>query len=269
MLKKLNDLIEQTAFLLKKQIDAREECQTIFAEVLSIAQDKKKHPNTNKEEQVLLQKIYDLISSQVSSLTTEATTDISFLQEQLEALNKIKNIENKEKAAEMLDLILDPNEEVKDTALFKKELEEESAISKQNLLMVISDIKQAILEGGAEEVAAYFESLLDSDDNTDDEECDDEDCDDEDCCESHEEYDDDDDDCNNTCTCGLNDKGKTCTCKKKSTVSKKQGGCGGCNGCSGGGCGSGCSSENDTDIFANLSMYQKEFLDSDNKKNKN
>jgi hypothetical protein len=193
---KLETLIEQTSFLLEKQKEAQKECASIFAELVATATARKNELKGNKEEFETLEQVENLLAEQAERLNEEAQVDIDFLDEQYQALSKIKSLNNPTKEQELLGMLLDESEEIKDTEAFKKEVTEESTISKQNLLTMTNDIKDAIKEGSAQDVALYLESLLDED-GGDIEGGDDEDADldeDEDgCCE------DDCDDCSGCC----------------------------------------------------------------------
>lgn len=228
----LQKLTEQTVFLLEKQKEANKDCMAIFAGLLDTIKSKLQQQKVDSGERAALEQVHALISEQSETIKEDAQVDIDFLTEQLQALNQVKTVEAKDpiKAKELLAMLVDENEEVKETEAFKKEVNDEAAASKENLMTMVTDIKEAISEGNAEEVAQYLESILSSEGA--DVCCDDEECDDEECG-------DDDDDMDGE---------------------EAEGGCGSCNGCSGGGCGSGCGSDDSkgkVDIFADLERYEQ------------
>lgn len=222
----LQSLIDQTVFLLEKQKEANKDCVAIFSGLLDVIKAKLEQHKVDSAERSALEQVHALISEQSETIKEEAQVDIDFLTEQLQALNQVKTVEAKDpiKAKELLAMLVDESEEVKDTDAFKQEVLDEAKASKENLMTMVTDIKDAITEGNAEEVAQYLESILSSEDSgcCDDEECDDDNCDDDDGMEAAD------------------------------------GGCGSCNGCSGGGCGDSCgSSKSGLDIFADLERYEQ------------
>lgn len=236
----IEDLIEQTTFLLEKQKASQTDCLAIFQDLLATAQAKLAQARSqDPEEAEHLEQVCTLIADQKENITQDSQIDIEFLTEQLQALVKIQAIQDPEKAQELLSMIIDENEEIKETEAFKQEVNEEAAISKQNLMTVINDLKDAIKDGSAEDVATYLESIMAGEDEEGDE-FDDEDGDDED-----GDHDDED-------GCGDDEE--------------EGGSCGGCKGCgTGGGCGSGCG-DKEVDIFADLAQYEKEFFKDTNDK---
>lgn len=240
---KIDTLIDQTVFLLDKQRDVQRDCDTIFKDLLAVIQIKLAQASKQAPEEVeQLEKVIDLIAEQAEKISEEAQVDIDFLAEQLEALEKIKSVKDPIKARELLNMLIDENEEIKDADLFKKEVTEEVQISKQNLLTMVSDIKEAIKEGSAKDVALYLESIIMEESGDD-----------------NESLDDDEEECADDCSCGLNEGGK-CLCSKKMSDNH---GCGGCKGCgNGGGCGTGCGGDA-VDVFANLAEYEKNLEKSD------
>lgn len=228
----LQKLTEQTVFLLEKQKEANKDCAAIFAGLLDVIKSKLNQSKIDSGERAALEQVHALLSEQSETIKEDAQVDIDFLTEQLEALSQVKTVEAKDpaKAKELLALLIDESEEVKDTEAFKKEVIEEATASKENLMTMVTDIKEAITEGNAEEVAEYLESILSSE--GDDVCCDDEECDDEECGDDEE-----------------GEEGE-----------EAEGGCGSCKGCSGGGCGSGCGSDDSkgtVDLFADLERYEQ------------
>jgi hypothetical protein len=227
---RLENLIEQTAFLLEKQKEAQKDCKEIFQDLLAVIKAKLEKGRNDDEEVAALEKAFSLIEQQASHLTQEAQLDIDFLTEQTEVLKKIQDVKDPAAAREMLAMLIDEDEEVKELASFKDEVNEEAVASRQNLVAMVSDIKEAIQEGSSQEVATYLESILDFNEMDEDADHDEDDCEDDDCCDDEEE----EDGC-----CGSG---------------------GGCGDCSGGCSTGGCSTEKDStagvDIFASLKEYE-------------
>ncbi len=179
MSNKLETLIEQTTFLIEKQKESQKDCALIFEGLLTAVKDKVTTSKSQPEAMATLEHVHSLIAEQAQRINEEAQVDIDFLTEQLQALNDIKKVQNPEKASELLAMLIDENEEIKETASFKEAVGSESQIAKQNLTTMVNDIKDAIREGSAQDVALYLESLL-SEEETEDEELDDDDDDEED-----------------------------------------------------------------------------------------
>ena len=221
----LKILIDQTVFLLEKQKEANADCISIFGDLLVVVKDKLGQKKNSPEEIAGLEQIKSLVSEQSEKIKEEALVDINFLTEQLEALRKVEVVHAKDpvKGKELFDMLVDKDDEIKDTEVFKKEVIKESALSKESLVTMVNDIKEAVVDGNAQEVAVYLKSILESDDSDDD----------------GDDLEDDGD--------GEFDDAE---------IESEGGGCGGCKGCSGGGCGSGCG-KGSTDVFADLERFEK------------
>ena len=222
---KLDTLIEQTSFLIAKQNEAVQDCLALFNDLLVTVDKRIKQVDTKAPEAESLTEVRELLAEQAEQIKEGSKEDIDFLSEQLKTLQQIKTVNDPAKAQELLKMLLDEDVEIKDTAVFKKEVAEESAISRQNLVVMLNDIKDAIQEGNAQDVAVYLESILNE---TDDEDGDDEDGEDE------------DGSCEDECC------GKQCGGAKKGKSA-----CGGCDkDC--------CGKEGDMDIFESMSLYEED-----------
>lgn len=190
---KVETLIEQTEFLLDKQKEAQKECIDIFNDLLKVVEKKRKQV-TDEEEVAALDQVSGLISNQVEAISEETQVDIDFLGEQLEALKNIQKIKDPAKMKEMLALLIDEEEDIKETNAFKKDVNEEAMLSKQNLLTLVNDLKDAVTEGSAKDVALYLESILESEEG--EEESDEEDGE----CWDDDEDDNDKRSCKSSCS---------------------------------------------------------------------
>lgn len=262
----IKTLLEQTEFLLKKQQEAQADCKNIFNDLLSSARVKldqaKKESSQDAEH---LEQVIDLIADQAQSFDDEAQTDIEFLGEQRDALQQIHAEGNPVKAQELMSMLIDEEETIKDTPTFMKEVADEAQSSRESLMAMVNDIKDAIKEGNAQDIALYLESVLvDEDEGMDD----DGDADIE--WETIEE--DEEGGCGDDCECGLGSD-KKCSCNKVDASrhaheenDEEESGCGGCKGCgSGDGCGAGCGSDS-RDLFGDLSKFEAEFFKDTNEK---
>jgi len=171
---RLELVVEQTAFLIEKQTEAQQDCNAIFTDLLGAIETKLTEKKDDSESFGYLEKIHDLISSQAQKINDEAQEDIIFLSEQLKALKHIQDIKDPIKSQELLGMILDEDEEIEDTESFKKAIEEEAVLSKQNLITMVDDIKDAVEEGNEQETALYLESILAQESDEDEDEDEDE-----------------------------------------------------------------------------------------------
>jgi len=240
---RLQTVIEQTSFLLESQKEALAECSSMFEGLLQSLKARVGEFPMGSADAEALERIAVLVEAQAARISEDATIDIEFLTEQLDALTKVAALNNPAQAQALLAMIIDEDTEVTDTETFKEEVTAESESSKQSLLAMINDIKDAINEGSAEEVAEYLESILaiEEDENLEENEacCDDEECADEECGDSEEGA------CCSGGGCGSDEDGD-------------EAGCGSGCGSNGRGCGS---SEKGTDIFGNLKDYEASMLD--------
>lgn len=186
MMSKLEILLEQSAFLLEKQKEAQKECASIFADFLAMV-DKKAKNVSDPEDARGLEKIHELIVEQAKKFDEETQEDVDFLVEQTAMLENVRKISDKEKAKEVMDLMIDEDEELLSTEELKRNVIEEGELSKENLLNMIEDIKEALNEGSIKEVELLLETFvqdqedLDEECDEDDEDCDCDDCNEDDC----------------------------------------------------------------------------------------
>ncbi len=193
----LQTLIDQTDFLLGKQKEAQKDCLEIFGGLLGVVEKKIAQVKGQREEVEELTKVRTLVVQQIERVKEDTQADIDFLNEQLRALNEIDKIQDKKKAQELVSQMLDDADDIKETAAFKKEVEDESKISRQNLVTLVNDIGEAVNEGSAKDVVLYLESILGEEELEGDEEgeCCGGDCGDcgteeDSCCGCHDKADD-------------------------------------------------------------------------------
>ncbi len=228
---RLNKLIEQTSYLLLKQGEAQKETASLFENVLSfIEKEAEKKPEAHKNRLI---DVCELLAGRAETLNNYAQEDIDFLQDQLKALKSIQGVKDPKAAAEMLEALVDSDEEVSETEDFKHALDEELSQSKEVLITVIDEIKEAVERNDIKETEILIEGMIEAEEMDDE---DDDDYDDED-----EDEDDEEDDKD-----------------EKPARKKKASGCGDCSG----GCGpsGGCSSKggsDDGDIFSFMSNYDR------------
>jgi hypothetical protein len=158
---RLENLIEQTTFLLAKQKEAQEQCDLLFKDFLHFLHDKiTEEKNFSSESKEHLKRAQILIRNHSQNISDETESDINFLNEQVDALKKIQLIKDEKKAQECLLTLIDEDEEVIPTEDFKNNVNQESKEAYQGLCKVIRDIKDAISEGNHKQVELLLEALL-------------------------------------------------------------------------------------------------------------
>jgi hypothetical protein len=196
----LETLIEQTDFLLGKQKEAQKDCLEIFGGLLGAVQKKMAQVKGQAEEVEALEKVRKLVSEQIERVQEDTQADIEFLTEQLSALREIGNIKDKKKIQELVSQMVDDSADIKETAAFKKEVEDESKISRQNLVTLVNDIREAVSEDNAKDVALYLESILGEEEDAEEDE-------DGECCgDCHDEEEESCKGCSRGCCGGSSDE---------------------------------------------------------------
>lgn len=170
----IDSLIEQTEFLFKTQKEAKTSVDSLYTEFLNAVDQKLKASKTGKQADIdQLENIYNLVSERTTSMSEEMQEDIDFLADQLSYLKNLKTMEDKGLAAELLEEATRDLDEMEETSVFKKQITQDYAESKKELVMVIKDLKDALGEGNLDEIEAAFETVLmeNEEDEEDDDEC--------------------------------------------------------------------------------------------------
>lgn len=157
--KRLDQVDEQTAILLEQQLEARDYCNNLFSEVLSLVDQKVQGTDEESENYKNLQRIHVLISEQFSKFSDEVGSDIEFLEDQLKAIKQIRQIEDQQKAQEVLSSLLEEDEQLLETDEFKKNLEEDADLSKRNFIAIINDIKNFLEEGNLQDLELVLSAM--------------------------------------------------------------------------------------------------------------
>jgi hypothetical protein len=174
---RLEALIEQTDFLLEKQMEALAEAEQIFAEFSNTAEEQLATKSLTDQDRKSLGNICTIIKNHTEAITGQMQEDIDFLTEQLAALKQISSISDQTKAKELLNMMIDENEEISETEEFKENVAKESILAKQNLTAIVSDLTDALKEEKFRDVELFLETMQ----AEMDEECEESDCD---CCSS-------------------------------------------------------------------------------------
>ena len=161
---RLEMLLEQTEYLLNKQLLAKEHCSGAFADLLALMEEKIAQGLKGGQKVESLERVHDMLSGQAQKLMDDTQEDVEFLQEQIKALRGIRKMENAAKAQEALNHLIDPSEEIIETEEFIAGIDEEMAMSQEGFGFVISDIKDALLEGDIATVEAMLTTMATNDD---------------------------------------------------------------------------------------------------------
>lgn len=159
MLKRLEALIEQTDFLLEKQNEALVESEKIFGGMANEVEEKLKSKSISAQDLKSLNNIRTMVQEHLENVAEQMQEDIDFLTEQLTALKHITAIPDQKKAAELLNMMIDEDEEILETEEFKENVTQESISSKQNLISIIDDLKAALNENKFRDVELFLEAL--------------------------------------------------------------------------------------------------------------
>ena len=152
-------LAEQTTYLIEKQQESREYTVEAFNAFLAAIESRKQEVETDQEKEKL-QNVHDSVSEQSEQFASAIDDDVAFLESQLEAIKKIEEHDDEAKAAELTSLLLD-GQEVPPTEEFKKEVEQEADAAKRHFLAVIDDLRNALDEGGYDDLLVYFQNMED------------------------------------------------------------------------------------------------------------
>ena len=163
----LNKIAEQTIFLLDKHKEARAYCGDLFDELKDKVEEKRVAVDAIDDAKIAqkVTKIADFIDVTQKEYYEVMDEDISFLEEQLKAIDSVLETGNPAKMDEFAQLLLDGTE-LSETDAFKKEVEEEAADSMASFSAMIEDLQHALAENNIDDVLNYLQQL--ADDSNDD-----------------------------------------------------------------------------------------------------
>lgn len=186
---RIEQLAEQTAFLLEKQKEAYVECSRELTSLLNLIKAQQEQ-EVDEEAITSLSSVYESLAKQSQEIRTSIQDDIDYLEGQADAIKKVYAISDPVRRLEIETMLLEDAGELPDTATFIEEITADAEESKRSLFTMIEDIKNALTEGGAAELEMLFASM-DAAAGEEDEEgscCSRKNCsedeDDEECCES-------------------------------------------------------------------------------------
>jgi hypothetical protein len=172
-MEKIDILLEQTEFLLDRQRDVRNFFKENFnslRELLAVEREKAERAKAVKEL-TAFQNVYSLIEQQEEEIVKYSDQDISFLEEQCEAIKQIQKTEDPEKRKELADMLLEKDHDLTETKKFKVEVEQESDEAKRNFNLMLDDVKASLLEDGILALEAALEEHMAAKNKNDQDDC--------------------------------------------------------------------------------------------------
>ena len=163
---RVQKILEQTSFLVEKQNELFKFVSDTYTDILNNLDIKIKQESS---ESVIsdLNVIKEKISTHYKSLSEQITEDVDFLGEQLKAISQIKDMEDKDKAEELLNMLVEKEEELIDTEEFKKQVSEDLVLSTKELKMMHEDLLNSLKENNIQELKLMLEAVQEHDKDLD------------------------------------------------------------------------------------------------------
>lgn len=171
---RVETILEQTAFLVDKQNELFQVVKTVYTDILNTIDEKSKEA---LEQEVLadLNVIKEKVSTHYKNIHEQIESDIEFLNEQLKAIKQIQEMEDKDKADELLNMLISKDEELLDTEQFKKQMNEDAQLSVNELKTMQEDLLNSLKENKIKELKLLLEAVKEHDEDLD-AQCSDDDC---------------------------------------------------------------------------------------------
>ncbi|HBS48332.1 TPA: hypothetical protein DEO28_00575 [Candidatus Dependentiae bacterium] len=158
--KNIENLREQTSFLLEKQEDLYSFCKERFEELLSIVKAKVVESETDKNQVEKLNSISKVLGEHSQKVLGEIESDVSFLKEQLEVIEEVESGNDLAKKEELISAMME-NEELLEMEEFREDVLQEVEDSKKGFDTVVEDLISALEEGNLDEVLVYLQEMED------------------------------------------------------------------------------------------------------------
>lgn len=164
---RVETILDQTSFLVDKQNKLFQTVKDVYTNILNILEAKKKETS---DQDILadLNVIKEKVSTHYKNIHEQMEHDIEFLEEQLKAITQIKEMEDKDKAAELLNMLISKDEELLDTEKFKKQMNEDAQLSINELKTMKEDILNSLEENKIKELKLLLEAVNDHEADLDD-----------------------------------------------------------------------------------------------------
>lgn len=157
---RIQKILEQTNFLLEKQNELFKFVSDTYTDILNNLEDKIKNES---EQSVIsnLNAIKENIATHYKHLSEEIREDINFLDEQLKAIIQIKDMEDKNKSEELLNMLIEKDENLMDTDEFKKQVKIDLLASTRELKSMHEDLLNSLEENKIKELKLMLEAVQD------------------------------------------------------------------------------------------------------------
>lgn len=192
---KITTLLEQTLFLVEKEKEAFLEISKRMDLLFSLLQEKIGQFKDEESKETLVAIEKHLIAH-FDEMKNSMKEDVAFLEQQLQTMKQVSLIDDEQRRNELAEMIIHEAGELLPTETFKKNIEEQSQMSRDEFFAMIQEMEDAIQEGKEEELLLLMESA-----DEEDEEgcCGSDECADDECDEDYDEDDDADDESDDEC----------------------------------------------------------------------
>jgi hypothetical protein len=182
-MEKIKVIAEQTEFLLGKQKEVLGFFQEQYDSLKTLLESELEEAEKTKAgpELTSFQNVATMLSQQQDELVAQFEEDISFLQEQYNAIQQIMAVEDEQKRAELTDMLVDKDHKILETEQFKTDVTGEAEESKKNFSLMIEDIKATLVEDGVKELEALLEAHMNEQASGEESECSTDECSAEEC----------------------------------------------------------------------------------------
>lgn len=155
---RIQKILDQTNFLVEKQNELFKFVTDTYTDILNKLEEKAKKES---DQAVIsdLNSIKDNIAAHYKDLSEQITEDIDFLGEQLQAIVQVKEMEDKDKGEELLNMLVEKDENLIDTDEFKKQVEEDLIASTRELKAMHEDLLSSLEENKIQELKLMLEAV--------------------------------------------------------------------------------------------------------------
>ena len=159
---KLNMLTDKLSFVLGKNKELRVAQQNYFDSILPIIDKKLKDKQLSEKTIADLKEIQSILQKDRTLSLDEFDQDLKFLQEQLDALNQIKTIEDPKKAETILNMMFegDFEETGSDKAEFQEKISADFELAITNLNLLLEELKESIEDEDLTEIKLLLQTNL-------------------------------------------------------------------------------------------------------------
>ncbi len=155
---RLNVVVEQTDFLLGKQKELYKFIEKVYTDILNLLASKISEQN---DQDILndLEALNKKISDHYNDISSDIKEDISFLEEQVNAIVQVKDVADDAKAEELLNMIISKDDVLVEMDKFKQQVEQDLGNSMRELEHMSEDLINAISEGKVKDLRLMLEAV--------------------------------------------------------------------------------------------------------------